>query len=284
MAGLLAYAAAGALQGAGKGIVDEAMAQREAMLRQMGWDREDQRDARNRADRQRERAEDREYDAKTRAEDRAFQMNREDRSYARDRAAKKEDREFEAGLPGEDYVDADGNMVTRSKDGSKVTPLTDDKGRPIPGQKKDGNRISDNQMRLIRKDFDEMAGYGDEPSIAAAVEDTLATYPGLDAATLRTWAKNKLAEDPKMTPADIEKALANMGLGPMPADEKPKGNGLMPSAPKGDAAVGGDSGEPARPEGLPAGAKWSQKVGAWVILRDGKWMRLDPGKGDAAAQ
>lgn len=282
MAGLLAYAAAGALQGAGKGIVDEAMAQREAMLRQMGWDREDQRDARNRADRQRERTEDREYDAKTRAEDRAFQMNREDRSYARDRAARKEDREFEAGLPGEDYVDADGNMVTRSKDGSKVTPLTDDQGRPIPRQNKAGG-ITDNQMRLIRKDFDEMAGYGDEQSISAAVEDTLATYPGLDAATLRTWAKNKLAEG-GTPPADIEKALANMGLGLMSAAEKPKGNGLMPGAPKGDAAVGGDSGEPARPEGLPAGAKWSPKVGAWVILRDGKWMRLDPGKGDAAAQ
>lgn len=280
MVGLLGYALAGGLQGAGKGLVEDALAKREAMLRQLEMDRDDARFETQRADRARERAEDREFRTAETKADREWQTSRDDRNFARERAARAEDLKYEGGLPGADYVDADGNLVSRSKDGRTVTPLKDDQGRPLPRQ---GGRsaITDNQMRLIRKDFDELSSYGDQESVAAAVEDVLVTYPSLPPETLRTWARSKLREG-GTAEKEIEAALARMGLGGRiaPAADQPTARSAGQSTPRGDMLPSKNDGEPQPPPGLPDGAKWSSKLGTWVILRNGQWMRLDPAKGD----
>lgn len=267
MAGLLAYAAAGAAQGVGAGLVQQALQQREAALKALEMQREDQRFATQRADRQQERT-----------EDRAFETSRDSRNFDQQRTLAKENREYESALPGEDYVDADGNVISRSKGGTKMSPVLDDKGRPVPYKKKDGG-LTDNQLRLIKNDFYKATDLGDENEVRAAIEDTLATYPNISDTTVRTWAKNRLI-DGGMTSSDADAWVSDMlgggsAVGGSPgAKDAPATN--APEGRKSDSLMSEPEQPSEPPAGMPPGAKWSPKYSAWFIQKNGKWVRLDP--------
>lgn len=121
MAGLIAYAASGALAGAGEGLAAQGKRQFEAMLEELRNKRQVARDEANRQFQTSEREATQEFRSGETAADRDWRSGEADR---------------DAGRQTDRFQDSEGNWWVRSKDGATAERVRGKDGKPIAGPSK----------------------------------------------------------------------------------------------------------------------------------------------------
>ena len=234
MANLLGFMAAGAAQGVGEGIAARAEAERESALDQVRAMREQGMLERRFEFEREQNAANREYQAQRDEANRAHDLVLQDRADAR-AAAGRAPRDKYA----ETYVGTDGNMYGRTHDGT-VEMLKDTEGKPAAGRRGGGD--SDSVTARQREEWI-------RDRAAELTEPNDFGEPGLPFAEAMAQARQEM----------------EMSLGRTAAAAPAPAAGGEPAA-KGDTPPP----DKKKPDAYPD-AVWSEKAGAWVVQRGGKW-------------
>lgn len=246
MAGLgsaLGYMAAGAAQGFGEGMAEKAEADRRDALEEARARREEimlqRRQAFEAEQNQIQRDFTLERDAAEREHDLVLEGRRDSRA-----AAGRGPRDKYA----ETFVGTDGKMYGRTHQGT-VEPLTDADGNPAPARRGGG-------------DSDEVSARQDRQYVRERVADLMKGDP--------------LTGEPGMSREDATRQAweeVDGSYGRLPASSAPSEPAAAPAV-KGDTPPAGAQ----KPRNFPD-AVWSDRAGAWIVQRDGKWRPVTDVKG-----
>lgn len=248
----LGYMAAGAAQGFGEGVAAKAESDRRAALEEARARREEIMLQRRQAFEAEQNQIQRDFTLERDAAGREHDLMLQDRQDARSAASRGPRRKF-----ADTYVGTDGKTYGITYDGT-VEMLKDADGNPAAPRRGGGDSdavtlrqrekwVLDRAAELSTNDMENMRD-------ALPYEDAL-----------------------KQARRELDMSLGRPAVGggasdPVPASAPADGAAPRPPAqpmPEGDTPPAGEI----RPAKYPD-AIWSEKVGGWVVLRDGKWNRI----------